>query len=167
MVGTTSTSPRHRSPIYTGSNERLGLWVSQQCKRGPHPSHPTPRNALSTVLSVPILGLYTDNATAPLDVHAGLRQVYKFGLYSHCAYINKTAGLCTGVATAYRFQPYTVITNDMLSNYSDYTDTIIHNSTFANSPSLGRSSRAAYYLLLFGLILSTISMLTSVRSRSN
>ena len=91
-----------------------------------------------------------------------MRQIYKFGLYSHCAYVNKTAGLCTGVHTAYKFQPCTAITNDMLSNYSDYTDSLVHDATFADSSSLGRSSRAAYYLLLFGLILSTISILTSV-----
>jgi len=169
MVSTISTSSHHhRSPRYPGSSERLGLWVSQSCNCGLCLSHRALRNALSAVLSDPITGLYTDNASAPLDVRAGLRQVYKFGLYSHCAYVNKTAGLCgTGVNTAYRFQPYKVITNDMLSNYSDYTDTIIHNATFANSSSLGKRSRAAYYLLLFGFILSAISMLTFVRSRSS
>ena len=45
------------------------------------------------------------------------------------------------------------IINDTLSNYSTYTDTIIRGTTFANSPSLGRSSRAAYCLFLLGSIL--------------
>ena len=55
-----------------------------------------------------------------------------------------------------------MITNDMLSNYSDYTDTILRNAAFANSSLLARSSRAAYYLLLHGTILSIISLVMSV-----
>jgi len=119
-------------------------------------------NALFAAFSDPILGLYTDNVSAPLNVRAGLRQLYKFGLYSHCAYVNETAGLCGNTTTAYQFRPYTVITSDMLSNYSGYTDAIIHNATFANSSLLGNDSRSAYYLLLLGSILATISLATGV-----
>lgn len=118
-----------------------------------------------SALSRPILGLYTDNASAPLNARAGLRQVYKFGLYSHCAYVNQSVGSCTSTAAAYQFRPYTAITNDMLSNYSTYTDAIIRDTAFANSSSLGRSSHTAYYLLLFGSILSAVSLVTSVRFR--
>jgi hypothetical protein len=56
-----------------------------------------------------------------------------------------------------------VITSDMLSNYSGYTDAIIRNATFASSSSLGASSRSAYYLLLLGSILATVSLITFVR----
>jgi len=162
MVNTTSPSPRNHSRIYPGSSERLGLWVSRHYKCGPSLSHPAPRDALFAAFSDPILGLYTGNASAPLNVHAGLRQLYKFGLYSHCAYVNTTAGLCTNTTAAYQFRPYTVITNDMLSNYSGYTSAIIPNATFADSSSLGKSSRSAYYLLLLGSILATISLATFV-----
>jgi len=119
-------------------------------------------DALLAAFSDPILGLYTDNASAPLNVRAGLRQLYTFGLYSHCAYVNKTAGLCANTTAAYQFRPYTVITSDMLSNYSGYTDAIINNATFADSSSLGASSRSAYYLLLLGSILATVSLATGV-----
>ena len=165
MVSTPSPPSARRSRIYLGASERLGLWVSQRYERGPLPSHPIPRDALFSAFSDPILGLYTNNASAPLNVRAGLRQLYKFGLYSHCAYVNKTAGLCSNTTAAYQFQPYMVITNDMLSNYSGYTDAIIHNATFADSSSLGRSSRSAYYLLLLGSILATVSLATLVPSR--
>ena len=131
-----------------------------------YPSHPASRDALSSTFSYPILGLYTDNASAPLNARAGLRKVYKFGLYSHCACVNETAGACTRSTIAYQFQPYEAITNDMPSNYSTHTDNIIGGTTFANSSSLGRSSRTAYYLLLLGSTLSTISFVTSVQSRS-
>ena len=156
--------PRRRSRIRSGPGERLRLRVSRHCKSGPFPSHPASRDALFSAFSDPILGLYTNNASAPLDVRAGLRQLYKFGLYSHCAYVNKTAGLCGNTTAGYQFQPYVVITSDMLSNYSGYTDAIIHNATFADSSSLGRSSRSAYYLLLLGSILATVSLVTFVRS---
>jgi len=169
MVSSTSPSSCHRSLVYPGSSELLGFGVSRFHKRGPYLSDHTLRNALSVALSEPIPGLYTDNGSAPLNVHAGLRQVYKFGLYSRCAYVDddESAGLCTGVHTAYKFQPSMVITNDTFSNYSDYTDAIIHNTTFSRSSSLGKSSRAAYYLLLFGFTFSIIALFMSVRSHSN
>ena len=46
-----------------------------------------------------------------------------------------------------------MIANDIPSNYSNYTNTILHNPTFDNSSSLARSSRAACCLLLLGSIL--------------
>ena len=55
----------------------------------------------------------------------------------------------------------------MPSNYSDYTDSIIRNTTFANSPSLGRNTHAAYPLLLIGTLCSGLSALLSVRSCSS
>ena len=165
MVSTTAQASCHRSRIYLGSSECLRLRVSQYCQSAPFPSHSAPRNALFSAFSDPILGLYTNNASAPLDARAGLRQLYKFGLYSHCAYVNETAGLCTNTTAGYQFQPYTVITSDMLSNYSGYTSAIIQNATFADSSSLGKSSSSAYYFLLLGSILATVSLVTFVRFR--
>ena len=123
---------------------------------------PRRRDALYSFFSYPILGLYTDNASAPLHARAGLRKVYKFGLYSHCAYVNGSAALCTDNTIAYPFQPLTVITNDMLLNYSDYTNAILRNAAFGNSSSLARSSRAAYSFFLLGTVLSIVSFLMSV-----
>ena len=128
------------------------------------------RNALSIALSDPILGLYTYNVSTPLGVHAGLRQVYKFGLYRHCAYVNRTndtIGSCSHFVGGSRFQPYKIITEDMPSNYSDYTDSIIRNTTFANSPSLERNSHVAYSMIMLGTLFSGLSALLSVRSRSS
>ena len=165
LYGTNHSSPSsgHYLSIYLGSSERLRLRVSLCFKCDSFLSHSASRDALYAAFSDPILGLYTSNASAPLNARAGLRQLYKFGLYSHCAYVNETAGLCTNTTAAYKFQPYTVITSDMLSNYSGYTDAIIRNATFASSSSLGASSRSAYYLLLLGSILATVSLLTFVR----
>ena len=54
----------------------------------------------------------------------------------------------------------------MLSNYSDYTNTILRNTAFANSSSFARNSRAACYFLLLGFILSIVSFVMSVWFRS-
>ena len=124
------------------------------------------RNALSFVLSDPIIGLYTDNASAPLGAHAGLRRFYNFGLFSHCAYVDETAGLCAGADSLYLFRPYKVITTDMLSNYSDHTDTIIGNTTFANSVLLGVGSHVARRFLMEGSVVAVVALITSVPPHS-
>ena len=126
---------------------------------------PPPRDALASAFSDPTLRqVYTDNASAPFNVHAGLRQLYMFGLYSHCAYVNETAGSCTSTSSTYRFQPSMVIINDVPSNYSGYAEATIRGTAFANSSWLGRSSVAARRLLLVGCIMSPISVLAFVRS---
>ena len=122
------------------------------------------RNALSFVLSDPIIGLYTDNASAPLGAHAGLRRFYKFGLFSYCAYVDKTAGLCV---KANNFQPYKAITSDMLSNYSDHTDAIIGNTTFAKSLLLGYLSDEAYEGFMQGTPVAVMAFVASVRPHSS
>src|SRR5262245_6276682 len=88
------------------------------------------RQGLEAAFGDPIVGLYTDNASAPLGVRAGLRQVYKFGLYSYCAYVDDKHGKCGNKTAAARFQPYRAITSDMPRNYTQFTDAIILNTTF-------------------------------------
>ena len=131
-----------------------------------HPSDRGLRNALSFVLSDPIVGLYTDNASASLGAHVGLRRFYKFGLFSHCAYADETAGLCAKADSLYLFRPYKVITSDMLSNYSDHTDTIIGNTTFANSLLLGGGSHVARRFLMEGSVVAVMALIASVRPHS-
>ena len=53
----------------------------------------------------------------------------------------------------------------MLSNYSDYTNTILRNTTFANSSLFATSSRAGSYLLFLGFILTNVSIIMSVLFR--
>ena len=167
MVRTTLPSPpRHNSRILPGPSGCHGLRVSRYYNCGPLLSHHIHRIALSFALPDPILGLYTDNASAPLNAQAGLRRVYKFGLYSHCAYVDETAGLCTKANGLYIFQPYKAITSDMPSNYSDHTNAIIHNTTFANSILLGGSSHLARRFLLSGATVALMALIRSVRLQS-
>lgn len=117
------------------------------------------REGLYAALSDPIHGLYTANASAPLQQQAGLRNFYDWGLYGYCAYVNTTAGTCSNMTAANRFQPYNVITSDMLGNYSSFTDYIITSSTFIDSTYLGNFTNGAYYLLLLGTICAAMALI--------
>ncbi|KAJ7071465.1 actin cortical patch SUR7/pH-response regulator pali [Mycena amicta] len=110
--------------------------------------------------------LFTNNSSAPLQASAGLRQLYEFGLYSHCAYVNSSAGICTNTSIQQEFRPYDALTSDMLANYTDFTNFIFSGTTFADSDSLGHSSRAAYWMLLLGTICAAVALLTGVAKYS-
>lgn len=111
----------------------------------------------------PIDGLYTHNASAPLGVQAGLRQLYKFGFYSHCAYVDDRLGICSNRSVATKFRPYEAIISDMASNYSGYTNTFIPlSNSFRADASLGSSTQAAYWLILMGMIFAALALFTYV-----
>ena len=121
------------------------------------------RNALQTAIGDPVQGLYNFTPTTPLQQHAGLRQLYNFGLYSNCAYVNATQGTCSNGTVANALQPYTVILADMPVNYTDLTMGFIPDTiTFTNSNYLSNFSQGAYYLLLLGSICAALSLLVYV-----
>ncbi|KAJ7139711.1 actin cortical patch SUR7/pH-response regulator pali [Mycena epipterygia] len=122
--------------------------------------------ALHTTIIDPIGGLYTTNASAPLEFGAGLRQFYLFGLYSYCGYVNDSAGTCTNHSIQNQFRPFTALTSDMLQNYTDITTAILIGSTFEDSDSFGHSSRAAYWMILLGTICAAVALLTGVAKNS-
>ncbi|KAH8100479.1 Glucanosyltransferase-domain-containing protein [Cristinia sonorae] len=107
-------------------------------------------------------GLYTNNASTPLEQHQGLRQEYKFGLYSHCAYINDTGGLCSNSSAGNRFEPFNAIVGDMLANYSSISTVLLSTVTFTDSDYLGNFSNGAYYLILIGSICAALALLTGI-----
>ncbi|KAI0757284.1 Glucanosyltransferase-domain-containing protein [Daedaleopsis nitida] len=121
---------------------------------------------LEVALGDPISGLYTDNASAPLEDMQGIRQMYKFGLYSHCGFVNDSQGLCSNISTANRFQPFTVLTADMLTNYSQITNAIITGGTFIDSDYLGEFSNAAWYLILIGTVAAALALITGFLKHS-
>ena len=108
--------------------------------------------------------LYTNNASAPLQQQAGLRQLYKFGLYSHCAYVNDTAGRCGNETVGEQFKPYNVLISDMPSNWSIFSQSFIPDTTtFQNSGFLGHNSKAAYWMLLLGTLCTAAAFITCVQ----
>lgn len=106
--------------------------------------------------------LFTNTSSVPLQEHVGLRQLYYFGLYSYCAYVNVTAGSCSHTKVATKFLPYDVISADVAVGHlsSPTPDTIVL------SASIGSQSRSAYYLILLGFICTALALFTWVFSPS-
>jgi len=119
-------------------------------------------HGLTVAFNDPIEGLYTSNASAALGNQQGIRQMYKFGLYSYCAYVDTKHGTCSNHTIADRFQPYQAITADMSTNYSQYTDAIYQGMEFQNNSYLGSSSQGAYWMLLLGTLCATLALSVSV-----
>jgi len=120
-------------------------------------------DAIHFAIIDPVFGLYTNNASAPLEAGAGLRQTYKFGIYSHCAYVNETAGRCANQTIGEQFKPYDALTSDMFGNWSIFSQSFIPDSgTFRNSGFLGHNSKAAYWMLLLGMLCGAAAFITYV-----
>ncbi|KAI0768590.1 Glucanosyltransferase-domain-containing protein [Trametes elegans] len=117
---------------------------------------------LEAALGDPIAGLYTTNASAPLQAEQGIRELYKFGLYGYCGYVNGTAGICSNTSAANRFEPFTVLTEDMLGNYSTVTTALITQGTFIDSDYLGEFTNAAYYLIIIGSVAAGLALFTGL-----
>ena len=86
--------------------------------------------------------------------------MYKFGLYSYCGYLNGTQGICSNVSTANRFEPFRVITADMLANYTGFTTALITQGTFIDSNYLGDFTNGAWYLILIGTVATALAFIT-------
>ncbi|KAG2368765.1 actin cortical patch SUR7/pH-response regulator pali [Suillus spraguei] len=122
--------------------------------------------AMQETITDPVEGLYTDNYTSPLGEQNGLRQLYEFGLYSYCAYVNSSAGTCTNHTIADKFEPFVAMTSDMLPNYTSIANSMLVKTTLFNSAYLGYNSRVAYYFILIGTIFATIALFTGVAKRA-
>jgi len=117
---------------------------------------------LAQGLGDPISGLYASNASAPLKAQAGIRQLYKFGLYSYCGYLNTTAGTCTNTTVANGYQPYQAILTDMSLNYSALTIFIINGTSTFENQSLTNHTHSAYYLILIGTVSAFLALVIGV-----
>jgi hypothetical protein len=116
------------------------------------------RQALARGLGDPITGLYATNASAPLESEAGIRQVYKFGLYSYCGYLNNSAGTCTNKTLGNKYLPSAALLADMSLNYSALTIFIINGTSSFESQSIGSHTRSASYLILIGTICAFLAL---------
>ncbi|THH11780.1 hypothetical protein EW145_g439 [Phellinidium pouzarii] len=123
--------------------------------------------ALQNSIGDPVQGLYATNASTSIGEGTGLRQIYQFGLYSYCAYIDKVQGSCSNSSAAFQLDPYEVVLADMFSNYSSLTKGFIPtNLTFTNSHYLSEFSNAAYYLLLLGSICAALAMIIGIPKKT-
>ncbi|KAI0374477.1 hypothetical protein BV20DRAFT_1049270 [Pilatotrama ljubarskyi] len=117
---------------------------------------------LAAALGDPIFGLYTDNASAPLQAQQGIRDLYKYGLYSYCGYVNGSQGICSNTSAANRFEPFGNMVADMSMNYSGVTTALITQGTFIDSNYLGDFTNGAYYLIIIGSVCSALALFTGL-----
>lgn len=120
-------------------------------------------NALFVAESDPVDGLYTTNATIPLQQKSGLRQLYAWGLYSYCAYTTADQGICSKTTIGHRVLPFDTMLSDVPVKFQAVANFIISPSPFTNSGFLGSLSRGGYYLCLIGTILTALAMLSGIK----
>ena len=109
-----------------------------------HPTYPSHliNDSLQQAFQGPIQGLYASNTSLPLGQRNGLRQEYRFGLYS-CAYTNGS-GLYSGHTIASRFQPYNTTTSDIFLNDSRFLELVPHSRTCHTSDPIPMSLITVY-----------------------
>jgi len=149
--------------VCPGKDECVAIWVSfvSKVELSAFP-HLTFRQSLAQGSGDPINGLYATNASLPLRAGAGIRQVYKFGLYSYCGYLNKTAGTCTNTTMANKYLPFNALIADMSLNYSALTIFIINGTSSFESQAIGSHTHAASSLILIGTICAFLAFVMCV-----
>ncbi|KIJ24027.1 hypothetical protein M422DRAFT_237542 [Sphaerobolus stellatus SS14] len=130
----------------------------------PITSHFSNRIGLASATGDPTPGLYGTNASAPLQQQNGLRDIYVWGLYSHCAYLNGSQGTCGNVTFANQLTPFDSMLADIPGNYTVTTRFLISkpNTTFTNTSFLQTASKAAFYLIFIGTICTFLAMLSGI-----
>ncbi|KAG8826253.1 hypothetical protein FRC19_009400 [Serendipita sp. 401] len=97
--------------------------------------------------------LYNTTQGAPLGQSLGLRHEYRWGLYSHCAYILSPAvsGVCGNVTFAASWTPFETLREDVPPIYFVQVNEFIIDS-LRDSPYLGTLSHVAFYLIFMATI---------------
>ncbi|KAF9056080.1 actin cortical patch SUR7/pH-response regulator pali [Panaeolus papilionaceus] len=113
--------------------------------------------------------VYASNGSLPLQANNGIRQIYHFGLYRYCAYVDSDeAGLCGNHTTGYKLNPFTVMAADAPPLVLPVTLPIpdVKESKSANAffddRYLGQSSKAAYWMILIGTICTVLALITGI-----
>ncbi|KAG8889686.1 hypothetical protein FRB98_003249 [Tulasnella sp. 332] len=110
-------------------------------------------------------GLYSSNASAPLEAGNGLRQLYSWGIYGFCAYLQPgpSNGTCGNQTFANGFTPYDVIVADVPVAYQEYTKVLVASaSAFKNSPYLSNLTKSGMDLLFIGTLAAFVALITGV-----
>jgi len=126
--------------------------------------------ALQTATGDASPGFYNNTPYAPLGQGLGVRQIYEWGFYGHCAYVNKSMGLglCTAEGNGtfgYAFAPLDVLLSDIPSGDKTYRQTsqlLIPPSTFKDSTYERTTSRAGFYLIFIGSISTALAFITGL-----
>ncbi|PPQ99578.1 hypothetical protein CVT24_005366 [Panaeolus cyanescens] len=113
--------------------------------------------------------VYATNGSLPLQANAGIRQIYHFGLYRYCAYVDSdSSGLCGNHTTGYKLNPFTVIAADAPPLVLPLTLPIpsvkeaAAAGAFFDDRYLGQSTKAAYWMILIATVCTVLALATGV-----
>jgi hypothetical protein len=118
-------------------------------------------DSLQQVTPDQFFDIYAPNGSVPLQQNLGLRFDYYWGLYGHCGYMNETDGLCANQTFGKRYEPFTVVLEDITLNRQALTDRwFVRTTAFTDSKYTGQSTKAAYWMILLGTICAGLAFIT-------
>lgn len=109
-----------------------------------------------------LTGIYASNQGAAEGAGNGIKNEYRWGLYSYCG--GATSGsdrACSSRSFGYEFQPLDVLESDATSQNSGAVASAAPTGTFSNSSYLGKFSKAANYLAFIGTVIIGVSFLVA------
>jgi len=123
--------------------------------------------ALSTATGDPTPHFYNNTPYSPLSQGLGLRQVYRWGFYGYCGYLDPASG--QGVCTAegngsfpYPFAPMDAILAEIPSQYRTIAQLLVPLSKFRDSEYETRTSRAGFYFIFIGSVATGLTFLAGL-----
>ncbi|PWN51923.1 hypothetical protein IE53DRAFT_29609 [Violaceomyces palustris] len=104
--------------------------------------------------------IYATNQGAPELQGNGIKLNYQWGLYNFCAG-DGTSGArsCTDRSFGFEWRPLDALERDAPSSVQSQIPNLINQGTFTSSDYLGRFSKAGFYLIFVGTVLTGLSFI--------
>ncbi|PWN33090.1 uncharacterized protein FA14DRAFT_192121 [Meira miltonrushii] len=104
--------------------------------------------------------IFAANQAAPELAGNGVKNEYKWGLYSFCAGAENFKTIaCSSRNFGYKYQPLNVLQADISSQYRSFVSETVSASTFQDSSYLARFSNAANYIIFVATVVIGVSFL--------
>jgi len=123
--------------------------------------------ALSTASGDPTPNFYNNTPYSPLSQGLGLRQVYRWGFYGYCGYVDPASGqgVCTAEGNgsfAYPFAPMDAILAEIPSTYRPTAQYLVPVSKFRDSGYEKSTSRAGFIFIFIGSLTTALTFLAGL-----
>lgn len=123
--------------------------------------------ALSTATGDPTPNFYNNTPYSPLSEGLGLRQVYRWGFYGYCGYVDPATGqgVCTAEGNgsfAYPFKPMAAILAEIPPQYRTTAQFLVPPSKFRSSSYEASTSRAGFIMVFIGSVTTAVTFLAGL-----
>lgn len=110
--------------------------------------------------NVNVNDIFATDQSAPELAGNGVKNEYKWGLYSFCAGDESGKNLaCSERNFGYKYQPLNVLQGDISTQYRSFVSETVSASTFQDSTYLGRFTNAANYIIFVATVVIGASFL--------